>query len=106
MIMFPLGASRDLQFICQILAMAVVPALCSTSTTTWEEKMLLSLSGVSVPSILLLCISLVFLHLGECQSKEAFLHGESRIIEDSISIPGWMVVFLALLIKAWGLKDD
>lgn len=67
MIIFPLGASRDLQFLCRILAMAVVSASCSTSTTTWGEQ--LTLSATSVPSILLLSISLIFPHLGELSQR-------------------------------------
>lgn len=48
-----------------MLAMTVVSALGSSSTITQEEK----LSADSVPSVLLLSISLTIPHLGELSQK-------------------------------------
>jgi len=69
MIIFPLRASRDLQFLCHILTMAVVSASCSTSTTTWGRKADFLLGG-SVTGTLLLSISLIFPHFCEPSQRK------------------------------------
>lgn len=50
MIIFPLGASKDLKSLCHILAMTVVSASGRSSIITQEEKQTLSLEFLSLPA--------------------------------------------------------